>query len=176
MKIEPEPLNKNNLTQAYLREILDYNSETGIFTWRVKIGNIKIGQLAGFTHNKIPYHQIKVRQKLYLAHRLAWLWVYGEFPNGYLDHIDMNRSNNRIDNLRIATNSQNQGNIKLWKTNTSGYRGVHWCRKTGKWRAGIRINSHLHCLGSFNTREEAAEAYNKAAFEVWGEFARLNIV
>ena len=90
------------LTQEYLKSILDYDLDTGIFTWKInKAKRTKIGDIAGWSYN--GYREIEINDKKYKAHRLAWLYVYGEMPNKLIDHIDGNRSNNKISNLREAT-------------------------------------------------------------------------
>lgn len=149
------------LTQARLKELLNYNPETGVFTWRVSLSrSIHIGDDAGSNHSR-GYRSIIIDGKYYLAHRLAWLWVYGEWCDS-VDHINGKRNDNRLDNLRAVTNKQNQENQALRANNKSGYRGVHWHKSSGKWRAQITNFGKIIGLGYFNTPEEAGRAAKAA--------------
>jgi hypothetical protein len=160
------------LTQEYLKEILEYNPESGIFTWKVSTTNlIKIGEIAGKPRAD-GYCRIRIFNKLQYNHRLAWLYTYGELPIGYIDHIDGNPSNNRISNLRNATNYENQYNQAKRKNNTSGFKGVSWDKSMKKWSAYITKNCKKVHLGYFTTPEEASQAYEEVAREYHGEFYR----
>jgi len=158
-----------DLTLERLRELLEYNQETGGFTWRVRRGPARAGSKAGSV-GRAGYLSIETGGRVYQAHRLAWFYVYGEWPLGDLDHKDMVKTNNRIDNLRLATPSQNKANSRLHRNNTSGLKGAHYRRRRrgGRWQAKIQQVS----LGHFDTAEEAHAAYVKAAQERFGEFAR----
>lgn len=147
------------LTAARLRELLHYDPETGVFTWRVRKGNrIHVGDVAG-TPNGRGYLVIRVDGTLYLAHRLAWLHAHGEWPPKYIDHKDAVRDHNWIDNLRPATNSENQQNQHGARCDsTSGVRGVHWYKHRGKWLAYIEINGKRKFLGYFVAKEDAIAA------------------
>ena len=160
------------MTQEQLKEYLEYDSETGIFKW-IKPSSTKtrIGDIAG-TPNGKGYINIRLLGSPYRAHRLAWLYVYGEFPEGLLDHIDCNRSNNRIDNLREATSQQNSLNSSLGVRNKSGIKGVHWHSKSGKWRGVIRIGDVSIQVGLWDDLEQAADEMYKARQEQHGEYAR----
>ncbi len=114
-----------------------------------------------------------VAGKMYKAHRLAWFYMTGEWPPDQIDHIDGDRDNNRLVNLRKATNAQNGANARLSKNNSSGFKGVSFDTSVGRWRASIRRNRQLHYLGFFNTPEEAHAAYASAAVQLFGEFARM---
>lgn len=157
------------LTAEYVKTLLDYDPETGIFVWKVSRRKRLQGVKAGRISNK-GYVQISIDDKRYSAHRLAWLVYYGEFPNGWLDHINRNKSDNRISNLRIATNQQNQFNQGLPSNNTSGFKGVVWNKNQGKWNAAMTLNGKRHHLGTFETKEEASAAYEKFAKEKQGDF------
>lgn len=162
----------SGLTQDDLRKDLHYDPQTGVFTWlsdNPRKGNSRKGLTAGTTH-KTGYKMIWVSGRHYLAHRLAWLYVHGEWPKDLIDHIDGNRSNNCLSNLRPATNSQNKSNGKCYRHNTSGYKGVSKFRN--KWRAQVMHNYKMVYLGLFLTKEEAHEAYLQAAQRLQGEFAR----
>lgn len=97
----------------------------------------------------------------------------GEWPDKRMDHRDLDRSNNRWSNLRLASNTENGANRAKGKNNTSGHKGVSWCKNRQKWQAGIKINYRRKALGRFDTKEEAAAAYAVAAQELFGEFARV---
>ena len=109
---------KEKITQAKLKELLSYDPETGDFTWLV--GRKMAGKKAGSPHNQ-GYFTIRISRKLYLSHRLAWLYVYGAFPKIDLDHINGVKSDTRIDNLRECSESQNQWNSRKPKNNISGF-------------------------------------------------------
>jgi HNH endonuclease/AP2 domain len=163
------------LTQKYLKEILNYDPLTGVFTWNVnRIANKIKGQIAG-TLDKDGYRQIGINSKVYKAHQLAWLYVYGYLPKE-IDHIHGIKDDNRISELREATSSQNKCNKPKRKDNTSGFKGVTWHKGAKKWMTQIGINKRSYFLGYFDTPEKAALAFNKAAIELHGEFASLNKV
>ena len=138
---------------------LPYDKYTGLFS-RLMSARLSNNGFVGSiqTHG---YRAISVNSKLYRAHRLAWLYVYGEFPKKQIDHINGNRSDNRISNLRVVSQSGNSQNRRAsQKNNQSGYFGVHACGK--KWRAQIRIDKKLTHLGLFDTPELASMAYVEA--------------
>ena len=155
------------LTQERLKKLLYYDPETGLFTWRT-------GSVAGGIGGH-GYIQIGLNYKRYLAHRLAFLFMIGEIPEE-VDHINGERTDNRWVNLRTCTTSQNQGNRKISKNNTSGYKGVSLNKRDSVWIACVEYKSKLIYLGGFNCKHEAALAYNKAAIKYFGEFAKLNII
>lgn len=151
------------LTQEYLRELMRYDPDTGIFTRLVSRSSTAMkGRVAG-TKNSRGYLQISIDRKLYSAHRLAWFYVYGVWPSCEIDHINRCKSDNRILNLREATGSENQQNRLKSKNNTSGYKGVFWHKTKQKWYAAILVNSKAIHLGVFKTTEEAYAAYCEAA-------------
>ena len=159
----------NELTAEYLRSILHYEPETGIFTWKVRTANsVKVGDVAGCPDGR-GYLRIKVCSRKYQAHRLAWLYVYGEWPKLDIDHINRNGSDNRISNLREVTHKQNQQNRSKPSNNTSGHPGVCWHKRDSKWVAQIRHNKkHTH-LGYFATIEEAIAARKAAEKLYWSD-------
>jgi hypothetical protein len=112
-----------------------------------------------------------VNQELILAHRLAWMLYYGREAPGMIDHRNGDRQDNRIENLRIATHSQNGANARRHSRNTSGLKGASWMPKRGKWQASITVRNKQIGLGYFDTKEEAHAAYLIAAREHQGEFA-----
>jgi hypothetical protein len=159
------------LDAARLRETLAYDPVTGIFTRRVSnLARWKVGSEAGSLHS-LGYRIIAVDGVMYRAHRLAWLYVHGQWPDGLLDHANGDRADNRIANLRPATVSQNKANSKLRSDNKSGFKGVY-ASELGGWRAEIRCDGKLHYLGRFGTPELAHAAYVAAARRFFGEFAR----
>lgn len=157
-----------------LLQCLDYNSLTGEFFWKKKVGkNISVGQKTGYV-GKAGYVQIGFQNKLYFAHRLAWKMFYKENPPKYIDHIDRNPSNNAIANLREATNSQNISNSTQRKGKALKIKGVYYHAKTGKYFSSICVNYKQKYLGLFKTPEEAHAAYQKASAELHGEFSCPN--
>ena len=153
------------ITQAELKDLLTYNPETGIFNWIKRNGNI-----AGYTTVK-GYVRILINYKLYPAHRLAWLYVNGSFPNKFIDHINHVCDDNRIINLREATVSQNSQNQTIRSCNTSGLKGVYWNKKANKWLAKIEFLGKSKYIGVFLDKNEAHQAYCKAADKYHKEFA-----
>lgn len=149
------------LTQERLKEIFSYDVQSGEF---LRIKSLKGGQKNGFiasgTAARTGHLSIGVDGKKYQAHRLAWFYVHGEWPEGEIDHIDHNPANNAISNLRDGTRAQNMQNlIGPTKRNTSGYLGVRWCTQMRAWQARIGKNYVHHNLGYFSTAEEASAAY-----------------
>lgn len=156
------------------RTLLRYDPCTGWFCWRddvVARGRRIAGKRAGSV-NGHGYREIKVDGVSYLEHRLAWLFVTGAWPERDIDHKDTVKTHNAFSNLRPCTDSQNGGNQKIAKNNTSGFKGVYLNRATGRWRAMVRVNRILIRIGTFAKREEAAEAAQQAREEHFGEFAR----
>jgi len=139
-----------------LKNILDYDRNTGIFKWKIKIPGYKIGDEAGTLNGK--YLNICLKGKRYAAHRLAWYYEHGSFPKNLIDHIDGNTINNRIDNLRPATHITNGQNMKkAMRNNKLGILGV--CEINGFFVANIKSEGKLIRIGCFNTPEDAAAAY-----------------
>lgn len=148
---------KDTLSISDLKKVLSYDYETGIFKWLETRGpNSLKGSQAGSLENT-GYISIRIGRKSYLAHRLAWFYCFEEWPIDMIDHIDRNKTNNSLDNLREATCMQNSRNRGLNKNNTSGYVGVHISK--GKWAAEIIINGIKHRLGKYDNKEEASLAY-----------------
>lgn len=160
----------HTLTQSALKEKLHYNPDTGIFTWIVQRYRIKAGSIAGT--NKCGYRSISFNHKIYQAHRLAWLYMYGKWPDKFIDHINGNPLDNRICNLREATISQNAQNQKPNTKNTSGYKGVLWHKRDQKWQARAMIKGKQYHLGQFDSPEEASVVYQAFAKENFGDFYR----
>jgi hypothetical protein len=175
MRIEMAKTNiaQNALTQQRLKELLDYDLETGVFTWKVGRKGTAKGDVAGCLHKDTGYLRIGIDYVDYMSHRLAWLYVYGAFPDETIDHIDRVRSNNSIANLRAATYSQNQANTSAYVTNKCGIKGIRFRKDIRRWQARICMNRKQTNLGTFDTAEEARAAYKAAAEIYYGEFANV---
>lgn len=155
-----------------LRNIISYDAETGVIRKLKCRRSDWIGKQAG-SINKKGYVAVSIYNKLYLAHRLAWLYIYGKWPE-QVDHIDGDKTNNRISNLRLATTSQNVHSQRIRRNNTSGYKGVTFNRSANKWVAQIKINRKQKYLGLFTSPIDAHSAYSHAAKKYFGEFARTS--
>ncbi len=165
---------KKALTLFELKRLLSFDPETGIFTRLVSFTNaFPVGSVAGRV-DKDGYLRITVNRKVYFSHRLAWFYVHEEWPSGNIDHIDMNKKNNRIKNLRPANKFENARNKARLVTNKSGYKGVAKNTQCNTWRSTITANRKTIYLGSFNNKEDAAIAYDEAAVRLHEEFARTN--
>jgi hypothetical protein len=157
-----------------LWELLNYDPDTGVFTWRAKTSNssrVRVGSVAGCV-NALGYRVIHIGGRLQYAHRLAWLYMTGEWPSGEMDHINCARGDNRILNLRLATRSQNICNTRRHARNASGLKGVHWQPRSRRWRAQITVGGRQRHLGYFDNPIDAHEAYVAAAEKHFGQFAR----
>ena len=152
----------NTEMQTLLKELLHYDAETGIFTWRENRGRLaKTGQVAGYTGSE-GYRSIRFMGKERKAHRLAWLYIHGEWPSGVIDHVNCDRADNRISNLRDTTFTVNaQNRRKANAGNKSGFLGV--CVIGKKFQSWISLpdRKRVH-LGTFITAEEAHEVYMEA--------------
>ena len=175
------PNYRDDLTAAEVRAALEYDRETGVFTWKhrpdmspqwngrwadKRAGSVRTQRASG----GMRYETIAVNAKRYRAHRLAWLHVHGKWPEGELDHINRDGTDNRLCNLRPASRAENQANARPPRTNTIGLKGVRRHRR--RFVAQIGYGGRMHYLGIFATAEEAHEAYMNAAREHHGEFAR----
>jgi hypothetical protein len=158
------------MTQAIL-SALTYDPETGVFTWRVTRKKCPAGKIAGSTRAD-GYTAILVDGKRYYAHRLAFIFMTGSMPEDEVDHIDGNPSNNRWANLRPATPQQNMWNKGRQRNSATGLKGVYRHSVTGDFCATIKVGPRRLHLGTFKTPEEANSAYEAAAREHFGEFAR----
>lgn len=160
-----------------LDKLLSYDALTGRFIWKVVVHRDSvIGEEAiGFASN--GYRNIRINGISYPAHQLAWTLYHKQWPHHMIDHEDRNRSNNAIINLRAATPKQQLVNISKRSDNTSGYRGVFFDQRCkGKpWYAKIRDNGKQKYLGYYATPNEAAEAFDKEAALLWGDFYTPNI-
>lgn len=160
----------DSITADELRSILHYNPLTGVFTRRKSAGGRLAGSVAG-SLNSHGYMQVGVLKRLYMAHRLAWLYVYGTWPKNQIDHINRSRADNRIANLRDVTSQQNLCNAGTYNTNTSGRKGVYWVKRDSRWRACIVNKGRYLSLGYFGTQAEAVSARVAAEKLYWAELA-----
>lgn len=130
------------ITLDELKQRFDYDPDTGLFIYKIPVMFMKIGDVAG-TKNTNGHIQIMINEQFYLAHNLACLWMTGEYPDGYIvDHKDRDYDNNKWLNLRKATLSQNMGNTKLYSSNSTGLKGVHWYLKAAKAHFGEFFNAN----------------------------------
>ena len=150
------------LTQERLKELLHYDPETGGFTRLVGRSGCQVGVIKNKPNSGHGYISITIDQKSYLTHRLAWLYVYGRFPPEQIDHINHDRVDNRITNLREATHHENQKNRAKNPRNTSGVVGVSWNKAVGVWQAMINVNRKQKYLGTFKNKEDAIAAREAA--------------
>lgn len=167
----------NTIREAYYEaaKLIGYERETGRLYWLDDERNQRNlrGTSAGSKYQD-GYTYIRFRGKTLCAHRVAWVIEHGVLPEQQIDHINMDRSDNRTYNLRLATYAANNQNRKAQSNNTSGFKGVTLHKASGKYQAKIRANKKTRSLGYFRTALEASQAYQAAAKEHHGEFARFN--
>lgn len=164
---DEEPL----VTQERLRELLNYDSETGVFTRLEKVSKTKVGDVFGYDNGR-GYLVGMIDRRIYRLHQLAWFYANGVWATE-IDHKNLDKADNRLENLRPATHSQNNAN-KSPLPNRTGFKGVSWRPCTGKYRASIRINGKQTHLGYRDTAEQAHQLYCEAAEKHYGEFARVS--
>jgi hypothetical protein len=157
-------------TAEYVRSLLDYDPQTGVFRWRCNRGLKNVGGKRAGTVTARGYRVIEIAGKTHREQRLAWLFATGHWPSGEVDHRDRDRSNNKLDNLRLATRSQNTTNKAVQKSSQTGIKGVNR-RENGTFRAYLSAQGRRINLGTFRTAEEARSAYLEAAKLHHGEFA-----
>lgn len=166
--------NDPSVTQDLLRHRLSYDPLTGIFTHLNPVSaKTPKGSVAGNSTTKIPYLYIGINYKRYAVHRLAWMYMYGVWPSGQIDHINGNGLDNRISNLRDATPSQNQFNRRLAKNNKSGVKGLFWLESKKKWRACVASTKEGKngYLGIYSCRDDAIKAIQLGRRLIHGEFS-----
>jgi hypothetical protein len=168
------------ITQARLKELVHYDLETGIFTAAVdagRPGNMRrAGDVVGSRHPNFLYLRASFDNKQYKLHRLVWLYVHGRWPDVEVDHINRNRTDNRLANLREVSHRQNCQNRNIYSTNTSGAPGVRWNAKDQRWQAYISFDGKMRHLGMWRTRDEAVAARKTAEMLCYGEHAPTNQV
>lgn len=155
-----------SLTQDRLRELFEYDAETGVVIRKITVGKRgKAGSVVGCLTQK-GYLSLRIDGRFFLLHRVIFMYVHGRMPAEQIDHINGVKTDNRIANLREATEPENSQNVKAHRDNSSGLLGVSWRKSRGKWRASIGIDgSHKH-LGYFDSKHEAHEAYKAAKAEL----------
>jgi len=178
------------LTAEIVREFLDYETRTGILKWRhrgrkwfatlhefrrwnTRYADSEAGHISVDAKTGRRVRRIRINKRHHLAHRLAWLYITGEWPPMDLDHADLDPLNNRWRNLRLATRSQNIANGHCRANNKMGVKGVSFHKETGMYGARIRVTGVQRSLGHFKAAEEAHAAYCVAAAKAFGEFARF---
>ena len=161
------------LSQEELQSILEYDPMTGILRWKENRSNIVKGSVAGCV-SKAGYKVVNIKSKTYFVHRIIWIILFGNIPTDFfIDHINGKKTDNRLENLRLATNSQNQQNRPAPKNSSSGYRGVTWHKSVSKWMARICINRKRQTIGFFDSAEEAYNAYKEEAKKQFSHINRL---
>jgi hypothetical protein len=154
------------LTQEYLKSVLHYDTNSGIFTrLAITTNSVKIGDVAGTMRH--GYVMVGVASKQYRAHQLAWFYITGKWPDHEIDHINRIKHDNRWENLRKASRSQNLANSSV--RCASGYKGAY--PKGSRWQSKITVSQSVIYLGSFDTKEAAHSAYCAAADKYFGEYA-----
>lgn len=143
----------HKITQDRLKSLLTYDPGTGVF--------MRNGKRAGYSHHS-GYRYVGIAGEKIIEHRLAWFYVYGVWPTADLDHINRDRSDNRIINLREANRAANCQNQPIRRSNKSGITGVYYHKVSGKWAASISVNKRQIHLGVYGTAQEAAEIRRKA--------------
>lgn len=157
------------LNEENIRQILHYDPESGFFIWKAPKMKFYQGKRAGCVAVN-GYRKIRLFGVLYSEHRLAFLYMTGEWPPHEVDHVNRVKDDNRWVNLRKATNSQNQANKGKQKNNSSGHKGVSWCARSKKWIVQIKIQGKSRYLGLFSNISEAAAAYEQSAACNFGEY------
>lgn len=162
------------ITHKRLLEVILYDPETGRFVWRRTLSSKGVsGRVAGSKRSD-GYISIRIDQRRYYAHRLAWFYQFGVWPSELLDHVNHDPSDNRIANLREASHAENVYNGCGPKPGQSGFRGVVWHSRDRVWQARIRRDGHRVSLGTYRTASDAANAYDIEARRLHGRFAVLN--
>jgi len=155
-------------SQEELHALFEYKD--GKLFWKVKRGGgVKPGDEAEYINNR-GYKVVRINKAPYLQHRLIWV-MHGNEPVDFLDHIDGDKLNNRIENLRPATVSENKWNTKVPITNTSGIKGVCWNKNQMRWNGHVRFKGKQHHVGSFENKEECAKAVKEFREKLHGDFA-----
>ena len=150
-----------------------YDDRTGKLFWRTSRRRIKAGDEAGSIASSHGYRVVSLKQRTYLQHRITWLLYYGEWPKGMLDHINLDKLDNRISNLRIADHQQNNANRTAMKrSGAAGSLKGASLTKRGVWRASIKVSGKTKNLGDYRTEMEAHLVYGQAARSNFGDFAR----
>jgi hypothetical protein len=162
MTMLPQRGSLDEISAQEVRELLDYDPATGVFTWRKdRRGKAKVGDRAGSVVDG-GYTLISINDRLYKAHRLAWLLVHGEWPAVHIDHINRDGSDNRISNLRLVSDAENAQNVVAQKNSKTGIRGVSWKKSSGKWCAQVSKNRKIAYIAYFDNIADAERAVIEA--------------
>lgn len=166
------------VTSAVLRQVIGYNPDSGEFRWLERPGDHgwtrkNAGKVAGYLDTSVNYLRIGMYGERFFAHRLAWLFMMGEWPIHHVDHINGDRTDNRWNNLRSATQTENNHNVGLRRNNTSGVKGVSWDAERSRWFASITVNGKSKGLGRYEEFDDAVAARKKAEAEYHGAFAHI---
>ncbi len=165
------------ITAEEVRALLDYDADSGILTWKyrprlvdkAKAWNRRYSGTAITSLNGHGYVQLSIHKRKFEAHRIVWLWIHGKLPDGNIDHINGDKTDNRISNLREASVSQNAWNMR--KKKESGLRGASIHTQTGRWQSHLCLNGEHVFLGLFGSEAEAHEAYKRASIKYHGEYS-----
>ncbi len=166
-------MGRDLVTPEFVRRVFNYDETTGALTWRIQMSPVApAGTVAGSRHPS-GYRVVTLCGHQFGEHRIVWAWCKGEWPAHDIDHRDLDRSNNRIGNLRVAPGSANHANTGVSPVNTTGFKGVTFARKVGRFQSQIRVAGRRKWLGYFETAEAAHHAYVQELIAAHGEFARL---
>lgn len=157
------------ITYEIVKDIFEYDPITGNLIWKSPRSKIRVGEVAGYIA-KCGYRMVGINGKYHLAHRIVWLLCHGQLPVNFIDHINGKRTDNRLENLRLASRLDNAKNRSIHKNNKCGFKGVS--PRRGKYTATIRVNGKNKFLGDFDTPEKASDAYIAMAKKIHGEFMR----
>lgn len=161
-------------TAERVREVFDYNPETGLLFWKVSLGDkCVVGQPTSQRPSKIGYLRVRLDGVLYYAHQLIWLHYYGVWPTPQVDHKNTVRHENWVANLRLSTHSQNMMNRRVNSNNKTGIKGVCWDLKAKKFIAQIQKDGERFRIGYFDKKEDAGTAYAAESDRLFGKFARV---
>ena len=157
-------INNSRLSAERLREVIHYEPTTGVFTWiKPTTRSVKVGDVAGSPDR---YVGIVIDGRRHYGHRLAWLYVHGQLPLGPIDHVNGNGLDNRIENIRPCTDSENQQNRAANRTNKTGLIGISWHNRDSRWHAQIGMNGKTYSLGFFKGPIDAHNAYLEAKLQI----------
>lgn len=157
------------------RELLSYDPATGVIVWRVnRGGTARTNEPAGAIDRQ-GYAHIKIDGRDYFAHRIAWLLTTGAWPLAQIDHINGLKADNRLSNLREASQAENMRNRPMYRNNETGFKGVTFNKRDGRWQARIKRDGKLIHLGQFKSPEDASAAYAEEAAKLHGEFVHSGL-
>ncbi len=167
---------KSKLTLNELQALLDYDPRSGLFMWKVSPNNnsLPAGSIAGRMNAKNGYVHISIKNTSHAAHRLAWFYMTGKWPECQIDHINRIRNDNRIVNLRESNQSENMANCDVRVNNISGVTGVHWDQQRKKWMAYIKKDYKRIHIGRFDNKQDAIDARAAKELELFGQFSPLS--